>query len=79
MKGSKSDIATEAWSQQISYHYGNFSDISRGRNRFSRPVFVFRTENRDRASYSPFALCKVYVFAELVLGHLHCSLTDAPP
>ena len=38
-----------------------------------------RTENRDRASFCPFALREVSVLAELALGHLRYHLTDVPP
>ena len=38
-----------------------------------------RTEQRDQASFCPFALREVSVLAELALGHLRYSLTDVPP
>ncbi|CAE1266925.1 unnamed protein product [Acanthosepion pharaonis] len=38
-----------------------------------------RTENRDRASFLPFALREVFVLADLALGHLRYRLTDVPP
>ncbi|CAB0034365.1 unnamed protein product [Trichogramma brassicae] len=37
-----------------------------------------RTEHRDQASFSAFALREVSVLAELALGHLRYSLTDVP-
>ncbi|GFX74147.1 hypothetical protein TNCV_2911801 [Trichonephila clavipes] len=38
----------------------------------------FLAEERDRASFCPFALSQVSVPAEPALGHLRCHLTDVP-
>lgn len=47
----------------------------------SGPVnsFPMRSELGGQASFYSFALCQVSVCAELTLGHLRYSFTDAPP
>ena len=86
IEGSKSDVATNAWPPQASYPCGNFSDTSRRKELSARKGSMghafavrIRTENRDRASFCPFALREVSVLAELALGHLRYRLTDVPP
>ena len=74
-----------AWPPQASYPCGNFSDTSRlkipeSKGSIGRAFTVrIRTENRDRASFCPFAPRGVSVPAELALGHLRYLLTDVPP
>ena len=85
IEGSKSDVAMSAWPPQASYPCGNFSDTSRlklanSKGSIGRAFTVcIRTENRDRASFCPFALRGVSVPTELALGHLRYLLTDVPP
>ena len=85
IEGSKSDVAMNAWPPQASYPCGNFSDTSRlklpkSKGSIGRAFTVrIRTENRDRASFCPFALRGVSVPTELALGHLRYLLTDVPP
>ena len=38
-----------------------------------------RTENHNRASFSPFGQHEISVLIELALGHLRYHLTDVPP
>ena len=38
-----------------------------------------RTENQNKASFSPFGLHEISVLIELTLGHLRYLLTDVPP
>ena len=38
-----------------------------------------RTENQNKASFSPFGLHEISVLIELPLGHLCYRLTDVPP
>ena len=38
-----------------------------------------RTENHNRASFSPFGQHEISVLIELTLGHLRYHLTDVPP
>lgn len=85
IKGSKSDVAMNAWPPQASYPCGNFSDTSCIKLVKSKgsigPAFAvrIRTENQDQASFCPFTLREVSVLAELALGHLRYLLTDVPP
>jgi len=70
---------------QANYPCGNFSDTSCLKLPSSKGLIghdfavCIHTENRNKASFSPFALHEVSVIAELALGHLHYSLTDVPP
>ncbi|XP_066600017.1 uncharacterized protein [Prorops nasuta] len=66
IEGSKSDVAMNAWPLQPKGSIGRAFAVS------------MRTENRDQASFCPFALREVSVLAELALGHLRYSLTDVP-
>ena len=85
IEGSKSDVAMNAWPPQASYPCGNFSDTSSLRLLKAKGsighAFAVRihTENRNQASFCPFALCEISVLAELALGHLRYRLTDVPP
>ncbi|KAG8174075.1 hypothetical protein JTE90_005167 [Oedothorax gibbosus] len=85
IKGSKSNVAMNAWLPRASYPCGNSSDTSCIKLVKSKgsigPAFAVRihTENQDQASFCPFALREVSVLAELALGHLRYYLTDVPP
>ncbi|KAG8174069.1 hypothetical protein JTE90_005161 [Oedothorax gibbosus] len=85
IKGSKSNVAMNAWLPRASYPCGNSSDTSCIKLVKSKgsigPAFAVRihTENQDQASFCPFALREVSVLAELALGHLRYHLTDVPP
>src|SRR5215471_16007438 len=85
IEGSKSDVDVNSWPPQASYPCGNFSDTSclkllKSKGSIGHAFGVrIRTENRDQASFCPFALREVSVLAELALGHLRYHLTDVPP
>ncbi|KAG8171627.1 hypothetical protein JTE90_013060 [Oedothorax gibbosus] len=84
IKGSKSNVAMNAWLPRVSYPCSNSSDTSCIKLVKSKgligPAFAVRihTENQDQASFCPFALREVSFLAELALGHLRYLLTDVP-
>ncbi|CAN7058342.1 unnamed protein product, partial [Brassica rapa subsp. trilocularis] len=85
IKGSKSNVAMNAWLPQASYPCGNFSDTSSFKFRRSKGsighafTVRIRTENQNQTSFYPFVLHEIFVLVELILGHLHYLLTDVPP
>ena len=85
IEGSKSNVAMNAWLPQASYPCGNFSDTSscnfRKAKRSIGHVFTVcvRTENQNKASFSPFGLHKISVLFDSTLGHLRYDLTNVPP
>ena len=75
LEGSRSDVATNASPPLASYICGKFSDTSRWNGalrseRIDGHAFVvrIRTENRDQASFCPFAPREVSALAESALG-----------
>ena len=85
IEGSKSDVAMDAWPPQASYPCGNFSDtpvpklwVIKGSIGHTFVVRI-RTENRNQASFCPFALLVVSVHDELAFGHPRCIFKDVPP
>ena len=85
IKGSKSNVAMNAWLPQASYACGIFCDTSclkllKSKGSIGHAFTVcIRTENQNQVSCCPFALREVSVLAELTLGHLRYLLTDVPP
>ncbi|KAK8547775.1 hypothetical protein V6N13_027388 [Hibiscus sabdariffa] len=85
IKGSKSNVAMNAWLPQASYPYGNFSDTSSFKFRRSKGsighafTVRIRTGNQNQTSFYPFVPHKISVLVELILGHLRYLLTDVPP
>ena len=85
IEGSKSYVAMNAWQPQASYPCGNFSDTSsvmypptKGSIGHAFTVRIL-TENSNQMSFCPFALRKVSVLTELILGHLCYLVADVPP
>ena len=86
IEGSKSYVAMNAWQPQASYPCGNFSDTSsvkflqeaKGSIGHAFTVRIL-TENSNQMSFCPFALRKVSVLSELILGHLCYPVADVPP
>ncbi|CAN7088082.1 unnamed protein product [Brassica rapa subsp. narinosa] len=85
IKGSKSNVAMNAWLPQASYPCGNFSDTSSFKCRRSKGsighafTVRIRTENQNQTSFYPFVPHEISVLVELILGHLRYLLTDVPP
>ena len=85
IKGSKSNIAMNAWLPQASYPCGNFSDTSSVKFELAKGsighafTVCIHTENQNQISFSPFVLHEISVLIELILGHLRYRLTDVPP
>ncbi|CAN7092580.1 unnamed protein product [Brassica rapa subsp. narinosa] len=85
IKGSKSNVAMNAWLPQASYPCGNFSDTSSFKFRRSKGsighafTVRIRTENQNQTSFYPFVPHEISVLVELILGHLRYLLTDVPP
>ena len=82
---SKSNVAMNAWLPQASYPCGNFSDTSSVNIRLTKGSLGHAftastgTEGGSQISIYPYALRKISVLAELILGHLCYYLTDVPP
>ncbi|PHT26880.1 Regulator of rDNA transcription protein 15 [Capsicum baccatum] len=85
IKGSKSNVAMNAWLPQASYPCGNFSDTSSFKFRRSKGslghafMVRIRTGNQNQKSVYPSGPHKISVLVELILGHLHYLLADVPP
>ncbi|CAN7092823.1 unnamed protein product [Brassica rapa subsp. narinosa] len=85
IKGSKRNVAMNAWLPQASYPCGNFSDTSSFKFRRSKGsighafTVRIRTENQNQTSFYPFVPHEISVLVELILGHLRYLLTDVPP
>ncbi|CAN7022737.1 unnamed protein product [Brassica rapa subsp. trilocularis] len=95
IKGSKSNVAMNAWLPQASYPCGNFSDTSSFKFRRSKGsighafTVRIRTENQNQTSFCckrwgnrvfyRFVPHEISVLVELILGHLRYLLTDVPP
>ncbi|CAN6974032.1 unnamed protein product, partial [Brassica rapa subsp. trilocularis] len=76
IKGSKSNVAINAWLPQASYPCGNFSDTSSFKFRRSKGsighafTVRIRSENQNQTSFYPFVQHEISVLVELILGHL---------
>ncbi|QCD89111.1 hypothetical protein DEO72_LG4g49 [Vigna unguiculata] len=85
IEGSKSNVAMNAWLPQASYPCGNFSDTSSFKFRRTKGsighafTVRIRTGNQNQTSFYPFVPHEIYVWVELILGHLRYLLTDVPP
>ncbi|PHT24740.1 Regulator of rDNA transcription protein 15 [Capsicum baccatum] len=85
IKGSKSNVAMNAWLPQASYPCGNFSNTSSFKFRRSKGSlgqlsrFVFILEIRIKRAFNPSVPHEISVLVELILGHLRYLLTDVPP
>ncbi|PHT26137.1 Regulator of rDNA transcription protein 15 [Capsicum baccatum] len=85
IKGSKSNVAMNAWLPQASYPCGNFSDTSsfefrRSKGSLSHAFTVrIRSGNQNQKSFYPSVPHEISVLVELILGHLRYLLTDVPP
>ncbi|KAK8660465.1 hypothetical protein V6N13_051391 [Hibiscus sabdariffa] len=85
IKGSKSNVAMNAWLPQASYPCGNFSDTSsfqfgRSKGSIGHTFMVrIRTGNQNQTSFYLFVPHEISVLVELILGLLHYLLTDVPP
>ncbi|KAG9444699.1 hypothetical protein H6P81_016039 [Aristolochia fimbriata] len=85
IKGSKSNVAMNAWLSQASYPCGNFSDTSSFKFRRSKGsighafTVLIRTGNQNQTSFYPFVPHEISVLVELILGYLRYLLTDVPP
>ncbi|XLT02185.1 hypothetical protein HN51_051536, partial [Arachis hypogaea] len=85
IKGSKSNVAMNAWLPQASYPCGNFSDTSSFKFRRSKGslghafTVRIRTGNQNQTSFYPSVPHEISVLVELILGHLRYLLTDVPP
>ena len=85
IKGSKSNVAMNAWLRQANYPYSNFSGTSslklRGTKRSTCHTFMvcIYTENQNPGDVYPFVLLEISGVHESTLGHLRYSLTNVPP
>src|SRR6186997_2026596 len=85
IKGSKSNVAMNAWLPQASYPCGNFSDTSRLKYPATKGsightfMVCIHTENQNQGNFYPFVLLEISVLHEFPLGHLRYFLTDVPP
>ena len=74
-----------AWLPQASYPCGNFSDTSKLTVRVRKGSLghaftaMMVTDHQGQISFYPYALRKISVLTELILGHLCYRLTDVPP
>ncbi|XP_040933479.1 uncharacterized protein [Gossypium hirsutum] len=70
IKGSKSNVAMNAWLPQASYPCGSIGH-----------AFTVRilTRNQNQTSFYPFVPHEISVLVELILGHLRYLLIDVPP
>ncbi|UYV83194.1 hypothetical protein LAZ67_23000137 [Cordylochernes scorpioides] len=81
IKGSKREVAMNAWSPQAIYPFDTSCfkpRISKGSIGHAFAVRI-RTENQDQASFCTFTSREVSVLVELALGHLRYPLTDVTP
>ncbi|CAN6462410.1 unnamed protein product [Victoria cruziana] len=85
IKGTKSNVAMNAWLPQASYPCGNFSNTSNFKFQRSKGsighAFTVRicTGNQNQTSFYPFVPHEIFVLVELILGHLRYLLIDVPP
>ncbi|TXG48495.1 hypothetical protein EZV62_024370 [Acer yangbiense] len=85
VKGSKSNVAMNAWLPQASYPCGNFSDTSSFKFQRSKGsighAFMVRihTENKNQTSFYPFVPHEISFIVEPILGHPRYLLTDVLP
>ncbi|PHT25221.1 Regulator of rDNA transcription protein 15 [Capsicum baccatum] len=85
IKGSKSNVAMNAWLPQAGYPCGNFFDTStfefrRSKGSLGHAITVrIRTGNQNQTSFYPSVPHEISVLVELILGHLRYLLTDVPP
>nr|XP_025668033.1 uncharacterized protein LOC112766347 [Arachis hypogaea] len=70
IKGSKSNVAMNAWLPQASYPCGSLGHAFTVR---------IRTGNQNQTSFYPSVPHEISVLVELILGHLRYLLTDVPP
>ncbi|GJS38597.1 hypothetical protein Tco_0563640 [Tanacetum coccineum] len=85
IKGSKSNVAMNAWLPQANYPCGNFFDTSsfkfqRSKGSLGHAFTVrIRTGNQNQTSFYPSVPHEISVLVELILGHQRYLLTDVPP
>ncbi|KAF8222691.1 hypothetical protein L208DRAFT_1320879 [Tricholoma matsutake] len=69
-RGSKSNVAMNAWQPQASYPCGSIGHTF---------MVCIYTENQNQGDFYPFVLLEISVLNEFPLGHMHYFLTDMPP
>ncbi|KAJ9169200.1 hypothetical protein P3X46_020659 [Hevea brasiliensis] len=69
IKGSKSNVAMNAWLPQASYPCGSIGHAFTVR---------IRTRNQNQMSFYPFVPHEISILVELIFGHLRYLLTDVP-
>ena len=85
IKGSKSNVAMNAWLLQASYPCGNFSGTSslkfQGTKGSIGHTFMvcIHIENQNQGDLYPFVLLEISVLDEFPLEHLYYLLIDVPP